>query len=218
MNHRNTGLWLALMTSAAAAQQLEPIPLALPKPLYESRKVELNVPNLEKPTGQGRPAFLAPAGTRNVARGKPVTSSDEEPIVGDLEMVTDGNKDGTDGTYVELRPGRQHVTIDLQSRHLIYAIVVWHYHKQPRVYYDVVVQAASDAAFTSGVRTLFNNDHDNTTRLGLGRQMNYIESAEGRLIDARGVEARYVRLYSHGNSSTLSNDYVEVEVYGKPLP
>lgn len=218
MKFSKTGLWLALLTSTAAAQQLEPIPLTLPKPLYEGRTVELNVPNLEKPLGQSRPAFLAPAGTRNVARGKPVTSSDEEPIVGDLEMVTDGNKDGTDGAYVELRPGLQHVTIDLGAKHVIHAIVVWHYHKQPRVYFDVIVQAASDAEFSSGVRTLFNNDHDSTARLGIGRQMSYIESAEGRLIDARGVEARYVRLYSNGNSSTRANDYVEVEVYGKPLP
>jgi hypothetical protein len=202
----------------SAAQSLEPIPLTLPKPLYESRTTELNVPNLEKATGQSRPAFLAPAGTRNVAKGKPVTSSDEEPIVGDLEMVTDGNKDGADGAYVELKPGLQQITIDLQAKHVIYAIVVWHYHKQPRVYFDIVVQAASNAEFSSGVRTLFNNDHDSTARFGIGRQMNYIESAEGRLIDARGVEGRFIRLYSNGNSATTANHYVEVEVYGKPVP
>jgi hypothetical protein len=210
--------WIPLFSLAAAGQQLEPIPLTLPKPLFASGTFDLNIPNLERPSGQARPAFLAPAGVKNVARGMAVTSSDDEPIVGELEMITDGNKEGTDGRYVELKSGRQSITIDLASKHAIYAIVVWHYHKQPRVYYDVVVQVASDREFRTNVRTLFNNDHDNTSRLGLGRQMNYVESAEGRLIDARGVEGRYVRLLSNGNSANQANHYVEVEVYGKPLP
>jgi hypothetical protein len=111
----------------------------------------------------------------------------------------------------------QHVTIDLGGRFAIYAVAVWHYHKQARVYNDVVVQTADDPDFITGVRTVFNNDHDNTAGLGLGREMNYVETAEGKLIDAKGVEARYVRLYSNGNSSTRTNHYVEVEVYGKPL-
>jgi hypothetical protein len=47
--------------------------------------------------------------------------------------------------------------------------------------------------------------------------MRYVETSEGKLIDAKGVEARYVRLFSNGSDKAGTNHYVEVEVYGKPL-
>ena len=37
------------------------------------------------------------------------------------------------------------------------------------------------------------------------------------MVDAKGVSARYVRLYSNGNTSDELNHYTEVEVYGKPV-
>lgn len=206
-----------LFAAAAQPQELVPLPLVLPKPMFEGTPQNLKVPNLEKPLGKPRPPFLAPAGAANVAKGKPVSSSTPGPSAGDLEMVTDGDKSGADGSYVELGPGVQHISIDLESRHVIYAVVVWHYHKQPRAYHDVVVQAADDPDFVTGVRTLFNNDHNNTAGLGIGRDLAYVDTAEGKLIDARGVEARYVRLYSNGNTANNLNHYVEVEVYGKPV-
>ena len=46
--------------------------------------------------------------------------------------------------------------------HEIYAIVIWLFHKEPRVYFDVVVQVADDPDFITNVRTLFNNDIDNS--------------------------------------------------------
>jgi hypothetical protein len=195
---------------------LAPIELELPKPMFVGTPQDTRVENLEKPTGKPRPPFLAPAGTKNVAQGKPVSSSDEEPIIGEIEMITDGDKEAADGSYVELGPFTQHVTIDLESAYNIYAIVVWHYHKQARVYYDVVVQVADDADFITNVRTLFNNDIDNSSGLGVGKDMHYTETNEGRLIDAKGVKARYVRLYSKGNTSNDLNHYIEVAVYGKP--
>ncbi len=210
-----------LCTLAAApmlAQGLQPIPVELPKPLFEGTPENLRVPNLEKPLGKPRPPFLAPPGTTNVAAGQLVSSSDPDPIIGDVDMITDGDKAGTDGTYVELKPGRQHITIDLGGKQAIYAVLVWHFHKQPRVYQDVVVQVADDPDFIANVRTLFNNDHDNTSGLGIGSDMNYVNTSEGKLIDGRGVEARYVRLYSNGSTASPANHYVEVEVYGKPAP
>jgi hypothetical protein len=208
-------LTLGIFLAAAAWAQLEPLPIALPKPLYEGTPRNLKIANLEAPLGKPRPAFLAPAGTVNVARGKPVTAS-SEPSTGDLEMITDGEKSGVDGTYVELGPGVQSVVIDLKQKHTVYAIAIWHFHKQARVYKDVVVQVADDPDFLTDVRTLFNNDPDNAAGLGIGKDKNYIETHEGKLIDAKGVEARYVRLYSNGNETTPLNQYVEVEVYGRP--
>jgi len=84
------------------------------------------------------------------------------------------------------------------------------------MYTDVVVQVADDPDFVINVRTLFNNDHDNSSGLGIGSDMHYVETFEGKLIDAKGVRARYVRLYSRGNSSNEYNHYIEVEIFGKP--
>jgi hypothetical protein len=202
--------------AAAGGEKLVPIPIQLPKPMFEGTPQNLSVPNLQKPLGRPRDAFLAPAGVTNVARGKKVTSSDMEPVIGDLEQVTDGDKKGAEGSFVELGPGLQWVQIDLGAPQEIYAVLFWHYHKTPRVYLDVVVQLADDAAFKKNVRTVFDNDNDNTSGLGKGTDMNYVETAEGKLVDAKGAVARYVRLYSRGNNANELNHYVEVEVFGRP--
>jgi len=205
------------VTESAPPAEMVPIEIELPKPMFVGTPQDTRVANLEKPLGKPRPPFLAPVGTTNVALGKPVASSDEEPIIGEIEMITDGDKEAADGSYVELGPFRQDVTIDLEAMHEIYAIVIWHYHKQVRVYYDVVVQVADDPDFITNVRTLFNNDIDNSSGLGVGEDMHYTETNEGKLIDAKGIKARYVRLYSNGNTSDDLNNYIEVAVYGKPV-
>jgi hypothetical protein len=192
-----------------------PIQIELPKPMFVGTPQDTRVPNLEKPTGKARPPFLAPPGTKNVALGKPVSSSDEEPIIGEISYITDGDKEAADGSYVELGPFVQYVTIDLEAMYEIYAVVVWHYHMQAHVYFDVVVQVAGDPDFIENVRTLFNNDIDNSAGLGVGEDMHYTETNEGKLIYAKGVKARYVRLYSQGNTSDELNRYIEVEVYGR---
>ncbi|MDZ4798465.1 MAG: hypothetical protein SGI92_09915 [Bryobacteraceae bacterium] len=196
---------------------LVPLALELPKPMFEGTPQNLQVPNLEKPRKGPRAPFLAPADTVNLAKGRRVTGPGSDPVTGELSFLTDGEKSGGDGSWVELAPGPQYVTIDLKKKSTIYALLVWHYHKQPRVYKGVVVQTADDPDFITGVRTIFNNDVDNSVGAGVGKDQNYIETSEGRLIDARGVEARYVRLYSNGNNINGSNHYVEVEVFGKPL-
>jgi hypothetical protein len=225
---RWAGAWLCgilaglLLAPAASAQtpsqgeKLEPIPIRLPQPMFEGTPQNLRVPNLEKPRWKARDPFLAPAGVRNVARRKTVASSDMEPIFGEPAMLTDGDKEADEGSYIILGPGKQHVTVDLGAMHEIYAVLFWHFHKTPRVYFDVVVQIADDQGFTKNVRTLFNNDHDNTSKLGVGKDMNYVETSEGRLVDAKGAVARYVRLYSNGNNADETNHYIEIEVYGRP--
>ena len=200
----------------AGTDKLVPLPIQLPKPMFEGTPQNLSVANLEKPLGRPRDPFLAPAGVTNVAKGRKVASSDMEPIIGELAQVTDGDKKGADGSYVELGPAVQQVTIDLGAPHEVFAVLFWHFHKQARVYLDVVVQLADDANFTKNVRTLFNNDTDNTIGQGAGQDMNYVETSEGKLVDAKGGRARYVRLYSRGNNANELNHYVEVEVFGRP--
>lgn len=201
----------------AAEVKMVELDIKLPKPMFIGTPQNIQVPKLEKPLGKPRPPFLAPEGTTNVAAGKPVSSSDEAPVIGELKMVTDGDCEAGDGSYVELGPFLQNVTIDLGKKHTIYAILAWHYHKQPRVYFDVIVQVADDADFTSNVATLYNNDLDNSAKMGVGEDNHYVETSEGRLIDAKGVSGRYVRLYSNGNSNDDLNHYIEVAVYGKSV-
>jgi hypothetical protein len=190
--------------------------IELPQPKFVGTKENIRVANLEPVRTKPYPPFLAPVGTRNVALGKPVSSTDEEPFIGEIELITDGDKEAIDGSFVELGPFLQHVTIDLEDKYEIYAIAVWHYHQQPRAYFDVVVQVAQDRDFTTGVKTVFNNDRDNSVGLGVGKDIHYVETHYGKLIDAKAVQGRYVRLYSNGNSSNGQNHYIEVEVFGRP--
>jgi len=204
----------------AGAADYAPLPIELPKPMFVGTPQDMKVENLEKPLGKARPAFLAPKDGVLLSKGKPVSASDEEPIIGEIEMITDGDKEAADGSYVELGPFVQHVTIDLEKQCELYALVIWHYHKQPRVYFDVVVQLSNDKDFITDVKTVFNNDIDNSAGLGIGKDMHYVETNEGKLIDliSQGSpKARYIRLYSNGNTGNDLNHYIEIDAYGKPV-
>ena len=209
---------VAFSTPGDAPGRMVALQLKLPPPISAPTPRDLKPsPHVEKyDPGKARPTFLVPAGTTNVALGKPVTGSDREPIIGELACVTDGEKRGDDGYFVELAPLTQWVQIDLGERRAIYALLFWHYFAEGRLYHDVVVQVADDPDFIKDVRTIYNNDFDNSSGLGIGKDLEYVEDNRGRLIDAGGVTGRYVRLYSRGNTSNDQSHYVEVEVYGKP--
>ena len=199
---------------AQAPAGKEELKLKLPKPMFIGTPTNLRSPNLEKVTGKSRAPFYVPQGTVLLSLKKKVTSSDSQPVIGELDMITDGEKNGGDGFFVELGPTPQWVQVDLGASRALHAILVWHYHSQARVYRDVVAQVSDDPAFKTGVTTVYNNDHDNSAKLGAGPDKEYIEVAEGRLIDPKGAKGRYVRLYSNGNTTNDLSHYVEVEVYG----
>jgi hypothetical protein len=201
----------------AKGEKTEALKSDLPKAMFEGTPKNIKpAATLEKYIDKPRPPFMIAEGCKNLALKKPVTSSDSMPIIGELELVTDGDKEGTDGSYVELGPGLQWVQIDLKEKAKIYAILLWHYHAEGRVYHDVVIQVSDDPDFIEGVKTIHNNDFDNSSGLGIGKELEFIEDYRGRLIDVGGVEGRYVRLYSSGNTSNDQNHYIEVEVFGKP--
>lgn len=203
----------ALLAGTAMAEEMVKLELELPKPLFAGTPKSIKTPNLERKAAVVE--VMVPAGTKNIAAEMEVTSSDDFPVIGELEYITDGDKDGADGSYVELGPGVQWVQIDLGAQKAIYAVAVWHYHAQARAYRDVIVQVADDADFTKNVKTLFNNDHDNSAGKGIGKDKEYIETNKGRLVDAKGVKAQFVRLYSAGSTGSDMNHYIEVEVFGK---
>ena len=189
--------------------------LEFPKPMFVGPPRNLNAPELERPITK-RADIMVPADAVNLALHMPVSASDDEPIIGHLAQVTDGDKQGSDGSFVELGPGLQWIQIDLEEECAIYAVAVWHYFAQACVYEDVVLQCSDDPDFVTNVHTLFNNDKDNSTGLGVGNEEEYVETNKGRICDGQGVVSRYVRLYSDGNTTNDMNHYVEVEVWGVP--
>ena len=218
----------AARPGARAAAGLVPLAISLPKPMFKCTPYPIHargIPNLEDRSKRRRPRgpFLVPPGTTNIALGKPITSSDLVPIIGELEQIVDGQKQGTDGYFVELwskcsRNGEllpAWVQIDLQCDASVYAILIWR-RQWANVYHDVVVRISHDPDFIDAV-TIFNNDHDNTCGFGIGRDKAYVESYQGKLIDCKGFTGRYVRLYSRGSLRDEGNYYTEVEVHGRAV-
>jgi hypothetical protein len=116
----------AATLGSASGEQLAPLNITLPKPMFVGTPTNIAVPNLESPLGRPRPPFLAPAGTKNLAFQKTVRSSDEEPIIGELSMVTDGDKEAW-RSFVNLDPTQD---VRSTSGKTIYAVVVWHTDKR----------------------------------------------------------------------------------------
>ena len=200
-----------------AEEALTPLRIDYPPPQLTGTPVPAKLKNLEAPNA--KPVqILVPAGVTNLALHKTVTASDSAPVIGDLSLITDGDKSSEEGSFVEFDRGLQWVQIDLGAPAELYAIAVWHYHSQARVYYSVIVQVSDDPAFKTGVRTLYNNDEENRSGLGAGIDPSYLEKNLGRLIPARQAVARYVRLYSAGNTANELNHYIEVEVFGRARP
>ena len=187
----------------------------IPPELIEGTPQPIKVPNLEQ-APKSAPTLSVPEGTTLLSAGKPVTGSDDFPIIGELAYITDGDKEAGEGYFVELMDGLQWVQIDLGAPAELQAVWVWHYHSQARAYHDVIVQVSNDPEFEEGVTTLFNNDYDNSAEMGKGSNKPYVETRFGKLIDAKDTEAQYVRLHSNGNTSNDMNHYIEVEVFGAP--
>jgi hypothetical protein len=185
-----------------------------PENIEGTPKPPKGIPNLVQPPSKA-PTFLVPEGTVLLSKDKKVTSSDDYPIIGGLELITDGDKDAGEGYFVELMNGTQWVQIDLEKSSTINAIWTWHFHSQKRAYHDVVIQISDDAEFKTGVTTVYNNDYDDSSKMGKGSDHPYVESRFGILVDGKGTKGRYVRLYSKGNTSNDMNHYIEVEVFGK---
>lgn len=211
---------LTLLSLSASAEDLAPIPLQLPPPALKGTPQNLPTNTTAIPfTDKMPPPFMAPPGVKNVALNKPVTSSSTEPINGTLPQITDGKKEAFNENVVTLRRGAQWVQIDLQSEFKLYAIVLWHDFTTPVVYRSVIVQVSDDPEFKTGVTTLFNDDQANKEGRGVGTDREYFENpltGEGKLVDAKGTKARYIRCYSHGSTDNALNTYIEIEAFGLP--
>jgi hypothetical protein len=203
--------------AAGASAAQVPLDLKLPAPAFKGtpRDVATNS-NIEPLSDKPRPPMMVPPGLKNLAPGSKITCSDKNVPADSLAKLTDGDKEASDQSIIFLRKGSQWVQLDLGSPAEIFAVVIWHAHNMAKVYHDVIVQVADDADFLQNVRTLFNNDIDNSSGLGVGTNREYFETNEGKLIDTKGAKARYIRFYSKGSTESALNEYTELEVYGRP--
>jgi len=208
-----TGCAALLLAASFASAAMIDLKTDIPPAEISGTPVPIKLTNLE-PLQQTAPTLKVPEGTVLLSAGMPVTSSDDWPLIGDIEYLTDGDKETGEGYYVELIPGLQWMQIDLEAEATIEAIWVWHYHAQKRAYHDVIVQLSNDPEFAEGVTTVYNNDFDDSAGFGTGEDLPYVETNYGKLIDVNSVKARYVRFYSNGNTSNDANHYIEAEVYG----
>jgi hypothetical protein len=195
---------------------LEPLRLELPSPTMKGTPSDLPAgPNIEPLTDKPRPPFMVPKGVKNVALGKPATSS-AKPFTGELGQITDGKKEPSDEDAIEFRKATQWVQVDLGRSYSICAIAIWHDHRYVQAMHDVIVQVSDDPEFKTAATTLFNNDADNSSGLGVGLDREYFETSQGRIIDGKGVRARYVRGYTKGGTLSVLNAWEEIEVYALP--
>jgi len=204
-----------IQSAALASHSGTPLLPDFPPELIEGTPKPIHLPNLV-PAPTKAPEFFVPEGTVLLSKGKPVSSSDDNPIIGSLDLITDGDKDAGEGYFVELLDGLQWVQIDLEKSASIHAVWLWHFHSQRRAYHDVIVRISDDPQFKTGVTTVFNNDYDQSAMLGKAMDKPYVETRFGMIVDGKGTKGRYVRLYSNGNTSNEMNHYIEVEVFGIP--
>lgn len=78
----------------------------------------------------------------------------------------------------------------MRSATWIFAIVAGRFHAQPRVYHDVIVRLSTDPAFATNVRTVDNNDYDNSSGFGVGRAKAYIDKPRRRVVWRGATEYR----------------------------
>jgi hypothetical protein len=209
----------AVIAFAPLSQQAaETMPLKLNLPAHTTKGTPDDLPtgpNIEPPPKKAPEPIQVPAGVKNVAAGKPVTSS-VAPYTGELSQITDGKREPLDEDVVEFKKGTQWVQVDLGASHEIHAIVFWHDHRLLQAFHDSIVQISDDPDFKEGVTTIYNNDSDNSSKLGVGTDREYFELEFGRVVPVKGVKARYVRGYTKGSTLSAINCWQEIEVYALP--
>ncbi len=202
--------------AAEDAKPSEPLTIKFPGHTPKGTPEDLPAgPHIEPLNTKAPKPIDVPKGVTNVALKKPVTSS-VAPFLGDLNQITDGLKEPFDEQAVEMKKGTQWIQIDLGESFPIYAIAMWHDHRYVQAFHDVIVQISDDPEFKTGVTTVYNNDVDNSSNLGVGTDREYFELEFGRAVPVKGVKARYVRGYTKGSSLSALNCWQELEVYALP--
>src|SRR5215470_5231985 len=159
---------LAQSVSAADSGEKVPLMLKLPAPAFKGTPKDIQLSSYVEPlSDKPRPPMMVPSGLKNLASGAKLTSSDANATPETLAKITDGDKEASDQSIIFLRKGTQYIQMDLGAPSELFAIVIWHAHNSAKVYHDVIVRVADDAEFTKNVRTIFNNEQENSSKHGV---------------------------------------------------
>ena len=211
-------LGAAALLARAQAQDpnKEELKLKLPKPMFIGTPRNIKTPNLEAVTGKPRGPFFVAKGTKLLSLKKPVTSSDMQPVIGELAFVTDGEKSGEDGYFVELGPGKQWVQIDLGAENA--SPPSWSGIITARPASTATSSSRSPTTRTSSRASRPSSTTTTTTRpawASAGTRSTSRPTKAGSSTP-RAPRAATSGCISNGNTSNDMNHYVEVEVYGMP--
>jgi hypothetical protein len=211
------GAMMTRTASAADSGDKVPLTIKLPSPAFKGTPKDIQLSAYVEPlSDKPRPPMMVPPGLKNIAQGAKITCSDKNATADALAKITDGDKEASEQSIIYLRKGTQWVQMDFGSPQEIFAVCIWHAHNSAKVYHSVIVQVADDQDFLQNVKTVFNNDQENKSGLGVGTDREFFETHEGKLIDTKGVKARYIRFFSKGSTESALNEYTEIEVYGRP--
>jgi len=206
-----------LAATGVNAQEKEALTLQFPAPTLKGTPEQLPTgPNIEANSDKAPAARLIAKGAKNVALGKPGSTSARPFSETQADALTDGKKEAFDYDTIEMKKGTQWAQVDLGESYTIEAIAMWHDHRYIQVMHDVIVQVSDDPEFKTGVTTIFNNDTDNSSGLGVGTDREYFERHFGRVFDGKGAKGRYVRGYTNGSHLSALNCWQEIEVYAVP--
>ena len=201
---------------AEDAKSTEPLALNLPIHTLKGTPEDLPVRAQHRAAlGQGAHAFPGAQGRQERRRGQ-ARHQQRAAVFGRVEPDYRRQEGATDDDAVEFKKGTQWVQVDLGQSFAIHAVAMWHDHRYVQAMHDVILQVSDDPEFKSGVTTLFNNDTDNSSGLGVGTDREYFEMEFGRVVAGKGVKARYVRGYTKGSNQSALNCWQEIEVYALP--
>src|SRR5690242_2837483 len=102
-------LGLCCATSSLAGDDLMPLQLKLPAPMFVGTpKDQPANANLEPPSDKPRPPLMVPKDVLNLAPASKLSTSDTKTDVAKLPKIVDGNKEPSDNNTVFLRKGTQY--------------------------------------------------------------------------------------------------------------
>ena len=124
--------------------------------------------------------------------------------------ITDGKVSpisglSTVGDFAYTVSGLRYVQIDLGAIYAVDKVRVYHFYNNGRAYYGTRTQVSADGIFWV---TVFDS-----AILG-----EYPETPSGRTTTFAQQGVRYVRDYLNGSTSNTGNHWVEIEVWGNPIP
>ncbi|WP_135550227.1 fibronectin type III domain-containing protein [Paenibacillus cymbidii] len=166
--------------------------------------------------------------TVNVALGKAASTNGTITNGLPISVITDGLKARDQYALISVADGPKWVQVDLSQAYPISRINVRNDWGADSTTYrtgrDHIVQLSNDPTFATGVTSVFNNDTDNSSGIGVGTDAEYQEPGDGsgkNITLAPPISARYVRFSANGHvrvngQVNLVNTPVEIEVYADP--